>query len=57
MKLSDLTERLSSAAEEEVFVEIDGVQYDFDLDRSEETFDGFFTVYPAAIILKPKLEN
>lgn len=57
MKLSDLTERLSSATEEEVFVEIDGVQYDFDLDRSEETFDGFFTVYPAAIILKPKLEN
>lgn len=57
MKISDLIERLSCADEKEVYVEINGVQYDFELGQCEETFDGFFTVFPAAIVLRPQLDN
>ena len=49
-----LIELLSSCDEEDVYIEIDDVQYDIKLDKSEECFDGFDTVYPAAIILKAK---
>ena len=47
-----LIETLSSSDDEEVFIEHDDILYDIDIDRCEETFDGFDTVYPAAIVLK-----
>lgn len=53
MKKSDLIERLSSESEDEVFIEIDGVLYDIDFGHEEEKFDGFYTAYPASLILKP----
>lgn len=53
MKKSELIARLSSMPEDEVYVEIDDVQYDMKVDVSEATFDGFYTVYPAAVIIKP----
>ena len=53
MKKSELIERLSSASEDEVFIEVDGLLYDIDFGHEEEKFDGFFTAYPASLILKP----
>ena len=53
MKKSELIERLSSASEDEVFIEVDGLFYDIDFGHEEEKFDGFFTAYPASLILKP----
>lgn len=48
-----LIELLSSAEENEVLVEIDGLQYEItDIGRVEEEFDGFCEVLPAAITLK-----
>lgn len=53
MKKSELIERLSSASEDEVYIEIDGVLYDIDFGHEEEKFDGFYTAYPASLTLKP----
>ena len=53
MKKSELIERLSSASEDEVFIEVDGLFYDIDFGHEEEKFDGFFTAYPASLTLKP----
>ena len=53
MKKSELIERLSSASEDEVFIEVDGLLYDIDFGHEEEKLDGFFTAYPASLILKP----
>ena len=52
MKKSELIKRLYSASEDEVYIEIDGVLYDIDFGHEEEKFDGFYTVYPAALTLK-----
>lgn len=57
MKKSELTERLSSESEDEVYIEIDGVLYDIDFGHEEEKFDGFYTAFPAALTLKPKDES
>ena len=57
MKKSELIERLSSAEEDEVYIEIDGILYDIDFGHEEEKFDGFCTVYPASLTLKPIYEN
>ena len=57
MKKSELIERLSSASEDEVFIEIDGILYDIDFGHEEEKFDGFVTFYPASLTLRPKDES
>ena len=56
MNRLELIEMLSSSDEEEVLIQIEDVLYDVDeeLIHKEETFDGFYTAYPAAIVLKPK---
>lgn len=54
MKISDLIELLYSVDEEEVFVEIDDTMYEIEVGHQEEMFDGFDTVYPACLTLKPK---
>lgn len=54
MKTSELIEILCSASEEEVYVEIDDVLYEISIGHQDEAFDGFDTVYPACITLKPK---
>lgn len=56
MKTSDLIKLLSSANEEEVFIEIDDTQYEIAIGHCEEVFDGFDTAYPACLVLKPKIE-
>lgn len=53
MKKSELIERLYSANEDEVYIEIDGILYDIDFGYEEEKFDGFVSFYPALITLKP----
>lgn len=57
MTIYELIELLSSADEEEVFVEIDDVLYDIEIGHQEERFDGFFTAYPAVLTIKPKSDN
>lgn len=54
MKKSKLIELLSSASEDEIYIEIDGTLYDIELCKIEEKFDGFYTLYPACIALLPK---
>ena len=55
MKKSKLINLLySNDDEEEVYIEIDNVQYDIEVGHQEEIFDGFDTVYPPSLILKPK---
>ena len=56
MNRLELIEILSSSDEEEVLIQIEDVLYDVDDDiiHKEETFDGFYTAYPDAIVLKPK---
>lgn len=56
MNKYELIDLLCSNDDEEVFIEIDGVLYDIEIGHQEETFDGFDTVYPASITLKPKEE-
>lgn len=55
MKESKLIKLLSSANEDEVFIEVDGRLCDIatDLGHEEESFDGFCSVYPAMVYLKP----
>ena len=56
MNRLELIEILSSSDEDEVLIQIEDVLYDVDDDviHKEETFDGFYTAYPAAIVIKPK---
>lgn len=58
MNRLDLIDALSSADEEEVLIDIDGVLYEIDenIGHEEQKFDGFDTLYPAAIVLKVKDE-
>lgn len=53
MKKSELIELLSSSDEEEVFIDVDDTLYEIEPDHVDEVFDGFDTVYPACIALKP----
>ena len=53
MKKSELIEQLSSASEEEVYIEVEGLLYDIDFGHEEDKFDGFFTAYHASLTLKP----
>ena len=53
MNKSQLIELLSRMDGEEVYIEhSDGVEYDFTVEQKEETFDGFYTAFPAHINLK-----
>lgn len=54
MKISDLIETLYSVDEEEVYVNIDGVLYEIEIEHQEEIFDGFDTVYPSCISVKAR---
>ena len=54
MNKSELIGLLSSAEEDEVLIDVDGTLYEIEIDHIEQTFDGFCTLYPAAISLKPK---
>lgn len=58
MKISDLIEQLYSNNEEEVYIEIGGVLYDFKIGHEEAIFDGFDEFYQASLTLIPiKEEN
>ena len=57
MKKLELIKLLSYASEEEVFIEIDATLYEIEIGHQEEMFDGFDTVYPACLTLKPKQEQ
>lgn len=54
MTKSELIKQLSSATEDEVLIEIEGILYEFDFGHEDEKFDGFYTAYPACLTLKPK---
>lgn len=55
MKKSVLIKLLCSSDEDEVFLQDEeGVLYDIDVEHVEETFDGFYTVYPASLALKKR---
>lgn len=54
MMKSDLIKQLLSIDAEEVYL-LDGeYEYDIELEHHEMCFDGFDTVYPERITLKPK---
>lgn len=61
MRRLDLINALSSRSgeEEDVFIEIDGVLYEIEdeLRHKEATFDGFYTAYPAATVLKVSMKD
>lgn len=57
MKKSELIKQLSSSEEDDVLIDVDGTLYEIEIDHVPETFDGFYTTFPAAISLKPKEEN
>lgn len=42
---------------EEVFVKVDGTLCDFSLEYTEESIDGFDTVFPACVALVPDKES
>lgn len=55
MKTYELMEILSSSSEDEVYIKADdGLLDDIEIEHVEEQFDGFDTVYPAAIALKAR---
>lgn len=56
MKKSELIRLLSLFEEEEVFIEINGIQCDIEARQVEEVFDGFETFFPASISLIAKDE-
>ena len=56
MTKSELINLLSLYDEDEVFIEIDDVEHDIQLEQREEMFDGFDEVFPAHLVLKKKIE-
>lgn len=53
MNRLQLIELLSESDEEEVYIVDDyGVERDITLEHAEETFDGFYTAFPAHVNLK-----
>lgn len=57
MNRLELIELLSSASEDEVFIDSDGFLYDIEIGHESGQFDGFYTIYPACLTLKPKQEK
>ena len=58
MKTYELIDILSSREDEgfeDVLINIDGTLYDVsrEIDFQDEAFDGFDTVFPAAVVLRP----
>ena len=58
MKTYELIDILSSSEDdgfEDVLINIDGTLYEVshDIDFQDEAFDGFDTVFPAAVVLRP----
>ena len=58
MKTYELIDILSSREDEgfeDVMIDIDGTLYEVsrDIDFQDETFDGFDTVFPASVVLRP----
>lgn len=55
MKKSELINLLSSSDEDEIYIKVgNDILPDIEVEHLEEEFDGFYTVLPAAIVLKPK---
>jgi hypothetical protein len=58
MNKQELIDALLNEEEEEVFVlGEDGMLHDIEIDREEQTFDGFYTVTPASLVLKAKHDD
>lgn len=57
MDKSELINLLYSNDEQEVYIEIDGMLYEFEIGHQEQAFDGFDTLYPACLTLKPINDN
>lgn len=56
-ELENLIFPCSDDGREDVYIEIDGTLYDFEVGLVEEVFDGFDTVYPACYKLVPKKDD
>lgn len=54
MNRLELIELLSSASEDEVFIDSEGLLFDIEIGHEDEVFDGFSSVYPACLTLKLK---
>lgn len=55
MNRYELIEVLSSCEENDIAIEVDGTAYeDIEIGHLEECFDGFDSVYPPLLLLKPK---
>ena len=57
MKKLELIKHLYSNNEEEIYIEIEGILYDFNIGHEEEIFDGFDEVYPESLTLVPIKEE
>ena len=57
MNRLELIELLSSASEDEVFIDSEGLLFDIEIGHEDEVFDGFYAVYPACLTLKLKKED
>lgn len=58
MNKYELIELLSSSDEEEVYIKTGEYELsDIEVEHLEEQFDGFDTVYPAALVLKPTTDE
>jgi hypothetical protein len=53
----ELIDALSCAEEEEILLESDGWLCDFEIERVEESFDGFDTVSPACLKIVAKKDD
>lgn len=53
MNKSEMIDLLLSSDDKDVLVDVDGILYDFEIGHEDECFDGFDTVYPACLTLKP----
>lgn len=57
MTKDELIQYLESTDEDEVFIKIDNTLYDFTFENVPEQFDGFDTVFPAALALVASTEQ
>lgn len=48
-----LIQQLRDSTEEDVYIDIDGTLYEIEINHEDEVFDGFDTLYPASLTLKP----
>ena len=62
MRISELAELLCSESERldddaEILIEVDGVLWDFNIEHTDEVFDGFDTFYPEGLKIVIKNEE